>query len=43
MVGVVLFLSGTALGKAMRVLGQSQDIAKCVGIGIRRVAMYTWS
>ena len=43
MVGVVLFLSRTALGKAIRVLGQSQDIAQCVGIDTRRVTMYTFA
>ena len=43
MVGVVLFLSRTALGKAIRVLGQSQDIAQCVGIDTRWVTMYTFA
>ncbi len=37
MVGMVLFLRGTGPGKAIRVLAQSPDIAKCVGINTDRV------
>ncbi len=39
MLGMVWFLTRTRWGRAIRVLAQSPDIAKCVGINIDRVTV----
>ena len=39
MLGMVLFLRRSSIGKAIRVLAQSPDIAKCVGINVDRITV----
>lgn len=43
MAGMVLFLQRTRLGKAVRVIAQSPDIARCVGIRLERVVVLTFA
>ncbi len=42
MLGMVLFLRRTRLGKAIRVIAQNPELAKCVGIDVARVVTLTF-